>query len=366
MEKITELTQEQKEAIPAYIEKWIAIGLKTGETDWKTFDRFMPICYQKTRLTYPTRVVHVKSPLIGALASMIAEAIWRDRGAVDGAVGGAVREAVGGAVHGAKQNPLPKLVLSFVKEFGFNKKNLGWHYWIGGQFWIGGYYWGTAYSSFFFDVCGLKLSEDIHERAEAYRKICESVNYIWPNKDFVIVCARPQWIHRDTTGRLHSEHGMSIRYPDGWGLYHLHGVKFPEDIYRKIVNREYSAKEILRFTDIDQRVQAMKFAKDGLREFYRSEKGKVADTYEKVGINGILVRYELWDVPAGITFTKNVKFMIYDCPTALNRKEKREYSKGVPSTCKTVEEAMAWGISDDRHTVSEEDWSLMEPLVHES
>ena len=68
------------------------------------------------------------------------------------------------------------------------------------------------------------------ERALAYRKVCESVNYIWPNRDFVIVCARPVHIDRDKEGRLHSEKRMAIQYPDKWGLYMYHGVKVFEKI----------------------------------------------------------------------------------------------------------------------------------------
>jgi len=45
--RIKKLTQKQIEAMPEYAKKWIEIGLKTGETDWDTFDKYMPICYQK-------------------------------------------------------------------------------------------------------------------------------------------------------------------------------------------------------------------------------------------------------------------------------------------------------------------------------
>ena len=352
--RIKKLTKKQEEAIPAHVAKWIEIGLRTGETDWDTFDKYMPVCYQKAKIAYPKKVIRVQSPIVGAFAACIAEGILRNRyGAVDVAVRGAVDVAVGEAVDGAVDVALKKI-------------KLRWHYWIGGQFWVGGWYFGSpAYVAFFTDVCNLKLSANIMERATAYRRVCESVNYIWPNRDFVMVCAKPSAIYRDTQGRLHNEHGMSIRYPDGWGLYHLHGVRFEEVLYFKVVNREMVMKEILAITDIDQRVQAMKFAKDGLREWYASAGGKRIATYTKYLPNKKPVNYELWRIPKGKTFTKDVTFAVYDCPTAVNRGEKREYAKGVPDFT-TVPEAMSWGMSSDDVTVSPHDWELMEPLVSES
>jgi len=245
------------------------------------------------------------------------------------------------------------------------KKNLKWHDWFGGQFWVGGWYYGSpSYVDFFTNVCGLKLTVDISERAEAYRKVCESVNYIWPNSNFVIVCARPAEINRDEQGWLHNEHGMSIRYPDGWGLYHLHGVRFPKDLYLRVISGEMSAADILKIEDIDQRMQAMKFANGGLRDFFKAEGGNILDTYDK-RFRDKVVHYELWRVPKGETFTNDVHFMVYDCPTGLNRELPREYSKGVPPFNR-VAEAMAWGVSSDEFTVSPEEWELMEPLVHEA
>ena len=39
--------------------------------------------------------------------------------------------------------------------------------------------------------------------------------------------------------------------------------------------------------------------------------------------------------------------------------------KGVPA-CKTVAEAMSWGMSSDDNVISPENWKLLIPLVHES
>lgn len=46
---------------------------------------------------------------------------------------------------------------------------------------------------------------------------------------FCIVSDRPLVLNRDPEGRLHCEDGPSVRWRDGWCLYHWHGVRIPED-----------------------------------------------------------------------------------------------------------------------------------------
>ena len=91
------------------------------------------------------------------------------------------------------------------------------------------------------------------ERAFAIRKVCESVNYIWPNRDFVMVCARPTKINRDERGRLHSIIEKSIEYPDGWGLYHLHGVRLEKEWWTRIVNDTMTPEEIFAIDNLEHR-----------------------------------------------------------------------------------------------------------------
>ena len=96
MAKIEKLTKEQKDAMKSYADKWIEIGLRTGETDWDTFDKYMPICYQKAGLEYPKKIIRVQSPLVGALAASVAEALLKGKRNISlrGAVSDAVSDAV--------------------------------------------------------------------------------------------------------------------------------------------------------------------------------------------------------------------------------------------------------------------------------
>ena len=378
MEKIEKLTKEQEAAIPAYRDMWIKKGLQTGETDWDTFDKYMPICYEKAGLKYPTRVVRVNSPLVGGLASSIASRILNKEkgavreavggavdeavvravrgavreavvGAVDEAVGvavgvavrvavrGAVDEAVVGAVREAVRETVDEAVVRAVREAvreTVGEAKLNWHYWLGGQFWVGGWYWGASFVNFFFDVCKLELSKDIMERAEAYRKVCESVNYIWPNTDFVMVCARPIKITRNNQGRLHSDTEKAIEYPDSWGLYLLNGVRFSEELWTKVVSKKMPFEEILAIKDIDQRTQAMKYG--DIAEFLKHTKSELLSS-KRIH----RTKYELWKTPKEAEiFTVDAYHCVYKDPAT-----NLTYMSGVAPEIGVkgdVVEAMGW------------------------
>ena len=181
-----------------------------------------------------------------------------------------------------------KTVKDLAKNYG---TSLNWHDWLGGQFWVGGWwYWGIVFVNFFFDICKLKLAKDIMERAEAYRKVCESVNYIWPNRDFVIVCDRPEAIHRDADGRLHNPDGKSIVYKDGWGLCHLHGVKFTDEQLAKA--KTAAVQELLSWPDIEQRASILRDR--SLEQLLREAKATVIDETDECG------GYKLWEVDMGL------------------------------------------------------------------
>jgi hypothetical protein len=424
--RIDKLTKKQEAAMPAYRDHWIAKGLQTGETDWKTFEKFMPVCYEKAKIPYPKNVVRVQSPLVGALAAAVAEAILRKKGdavgdavdgavrdavgdavdgavrdavdgavrdavgdavdgavrdavggavrdavdgavrdavggavdgavrgavdgavgdavdgavrdAVDGAVGGAVGDAVGDAVRGAVRGAVGDAVRGAVRgalktAIAIATKagvTFSWHSWLGGQFWVGGWYWGVAFANFFFDICKLKLSKDIMERAVAYRKVCESVNYVWPNRDFVMVCARPKAIRRNAEGRLHSTEGLAIEYPDGWGLYMIHGVKFTEEQFEKA--KKATLKELISWEDIDQRAALLR--DKPLEEMLKEAKAVLMDKTDECG------GYELYELDLG--FRSKVRCMKYMGWSHYGEGRRKTYVKFVPPASSNCLETIA-------------------------
>ena len=408
MAKLVNLTKAQKDKFSVWVDKWVKIGLRTGEPDWNTFERYIRVVYKKANIVFPEKIIRVNSPLVGALAASLADTILTNnavggavddavddavggavydavggvvddavggvvRGAVDGAVRVAVGGAVGGVVGGAVHDDVNSIVRDAVDDAvrvavrdavrvavggAVDGKGLRWHGWFGGQFWVGGWWGSPSYVSFFTDVCNLELSEDIMERATAYRKICESVNYFWCNKNFVMVCARPKVINLNERCQLHSDTGKSIEYPDGWGLYHLNGVSFSKELWKRVVSKNMPFADILKIKDIDQRTQAMKYG--DVDEFLKYMKAELVDGYLKHTPDMDEVKYWLYKIPKNDVFKTDVFYMIYTDPSTGEK-----YMSGVPES-KTVAEAMAWKCSDEEYVMSPSDWVRMKPLIDES
>ena len=176
----------------------------------------------------------------------------------------------------------------------------------------------------------MKLNKDIAERALAYRKICESVNFIWPNRNFVIVCARPSKILRDESGRLHSETGNAIEYPDGWGLAAWHGTIIPLEW---ITKKSITPKDALECKNMEQRRAACEIL--GWHRILNELNAKIIDENTNPQI-GTLYEVNLPDSP-------KEKFLKVLCGT------EREFAINVDQKCKTALEAQQWMWQDDEY-----------------
>lgn len=253
VKRIEKLTPGQEAQMRPWAEKWIKIGLSTAETtdeDREKFKTAVGRCYEAAGLEAPKRIVWVKSPIVLALAAPVASMLialngklapakgrkkldlrgavdGAVRGAVDGAVHGAVGGAVGDAVHGERDT-----IRQQIRQAVAESIRRAWPYIFGGQFWVGSWgWWGSpSFVSFFREVCGLTLSEEMNARAQAYAETAMRACWWWPHKDFVMVCERPSVIARDERGRLHSLTGPACGFGDGWGVYAVHGVRVPANV----------------------------------------------------------------------------------------------------------------------------------------
>jgi hypothetical protein len=170
----------------------------------------------------------VEDAVRGAVGDAVGDAV---RGAVRGAVRDAVGDAVRDAVRGLKSKRQSDALAKEIRTAIGAMLQRAWYLIIGGQFWVGGWYWGSpSYVSFMTEACGLELDPRIAAAAKAYQETAQSACWWWPHRDFVMVCERPRNIDRDARGRLHSLNGAAIAWPDGWGVYSVHGVRVPADI----------------------------------------------------------------------------------------------------------------------------------------
>src|SRR3990167_4234518 len=370
------ITLEEKLKMNIIVEKWKSIALRTHPINKEKITIAINKLYEAAGLKHP-RIVTVPSPLVGRFAAGIASAVWHLRktnaatyAATYDATDAATRDATDAATHSAtdaaitkKQHWLKTLIQKFTPyeiRFTLGCISLSWKLYQGWNMWTA----FPAYGEAIRDVLNLK-GLPCWNKYQAWEDTAKEGGFRYMHEEFCIVSDFPEVLKVDDQNRAHNEHGPSHRWRDGFEIYHLHGVRFPKELCLKIISREMDMSEILAIEDIDQRVQAMKFAKNGLREFYQSEDGKMIDHYVKMDTKGRPINYELWKIPAGKTFNQEVHFAIYNCPSAIERGEQREYSKGVPAF-NTVAEALSWGMSDDQNVLTPEDWKQLLPLRDES
>ena len=248
--RIDALTPEQAARMPEWRDKWIAVGLRTGPSDRPAFERHVAACYRAATMDPPKRIIWVPSPWALAIrapteafmlglsdriakaelgAQINAQVDDQVRDQVNAQVNAQVRAQVNAQVNAQVRAQVRDQVGAIMAGL-YRAISGSWHHYMGGQFWVGGWYWGTAYQSYFRDVCGLDIGEEMAARAIAYAGTCEAACWWWPHKDFVMVCERPIHIDRDAQGRLHSDTRLAIEWPDGWGIAMSHGVRLPDDV----------------------------------------------------------------------------------------------------------------------------------------
>ncbi|QQS40365.1 MAG: hypothetical protein IPM63_13485 [Acidobacteriota bacterium] len=302
VEKIISLTDEQVAGIPDWKRKWIEIGLATGDADFERAEAAFRFAYSAIGVPFPKKVVRVESPFVGTLAACICnrllngkvlenelrheissdvdvaiwEAIWPD--VHEELVHNTLGAGVGEVVYKKVYEPIS---LAFADLFSLDEESgsieipasdpavvhhwdtvsaiveritgetiddipdgLRWHRWGQGQFALEAWAGSPVYMSFLTDICGLRMDPKMHLRLEAWLSICESINFFWPNSEFLILCDRPVRISRDNKSRLHHTVQKAIEYKDGWGLWYVQGHLVKDSVGPRfsIEGREYIAK----------------------------------------------------------------------------------------------------------------------------
>jgi len=238
-----------------------------------------------------------------------------------------VREAVESAVESAVFSEVESAVRE-AADSAPRRISVFWHYWLGGALWP----WWPSYESFMREVCGLRLPDDLSERAAAYASTSENAGYWWPNRNFIMACERPVAIRRDTEGRLHNESGKSIEWPDGWGLHSWHGVTIPDEWIEK--KGQLTPETAITWGNIEQRRAACEII--GWDNILDQLNARSIDRDADPMI-GELVEVNIPDVG-------REKFLRVLCGTG------RRFALPVPPTMQTALQANAWTFGMDEKT----------------
>jgi len=235
--KITKLTPAQLARIPEVRDQWLATGLSTERADRPRAEAGVRLAYEAAGLEPPKIIVWLDSPMAGTIGAallsgtkaagaqvraqvgaqvwaqvrdqvrdqvgaqvwaQVGDQVWDQvgaqvgaqvRGQVWGQVGGQVRDQVGAQVYRAV----------------WGQHDVGW----------------LSFYAYFAEVCGL----DAAKRLRGLSEVAAASGWWWPFSGVVILTERPTVLARDMENRLHSDTGPALLYPDGFGIWAIHGLR---------------------------------------------------------------------------------------------------------------------------------------------
>lgn len=272
VDRVDALTAEQEAAMEGHMHRWLALAHSTEPANWRLSEEGIRECYRYIDSAYPEgRYVTVSSPAIGGFAFSAAAQFIHMASEYEGPSIVArpttmtVHELVSTVHHTVGQrasNPeagkvliectdatvraclpelsalLPRLddraarefIAQAVNEMPMAVRRLH-HRYLGGQWWLG---W-QAHTSYFRDVCFLRLPGDLWSRDRAYARAQSYTGWWWPHRNFVLVCDRPEVMAVEkvpqsgwASYRLHQVGGPALRWRDGTENHFWHGLPVPE------------------------------------------------------------------------------------------------------------------------------------------
>lgn len=159
---------------------------------------------------------------------------------------------------------------------------------------------------------------------------------------FCIVCEKPNYLTRDARNRLHNEERSAVSWRDTYEQHYLFGVHFAKDLWKKVVGKQLSFKEIMSMENIEQRMVALKMMKP--EELLTEAKAELINKSARG--NELYLIKDLFSIPA--------YFLKYSCPST-----GRVYISGIdPQYAKEnplADDCMAW-----KHNMTIDEYKMLE------
>jgi len=236
MSKITSLTDEQKELCKEYADKWIKVGLDTGEIDVPESLSALKEAYENVQMTFPEKHEVYDSPS-AAIKAM------KEKYDVD--------VTPNDFIYGAHDSP-----------------------------WV-------AFYNYFDEVLGL---DNIHDKINPFVRLAKSCGWVLLFDELVVLTRKPTHLRFDNQNRAHCDHDFAIKFADDTGVTVWHGQAVPQEwIFDK---SSIDAEVLLRWENIEQRRCACEIV--GWAEVLEHLNSTVIDKDEDTTI-GILYEIDLPD-----------------------------------------------------------------------
>src|SRR3990167_906391 len=245
---IERLTQNQKEKIAFYRDKWTAIGLSTQKADKKMAETGIKKAYEIAGLKCP-KIIWTLSPLSSGLAryfvfkiiknkkvcasvrESVCDSVWASvwdsvcasvRESVCDSVCESIRESacdsirdsvcdsVCDSIRESACDSIRESVWDSIRDSVYGQHN---------AVWLG-----------FYDYCRNELKlEKQTDKIIGLMMIAQSANWFLPHENICWISERHD-VCKFKNGKIHSEKGPAIHYPDGFEIYALNGVRVPKNI----------------------------------------------------------------------------------------------------------------------------------------
>jgi hypothetical protein len=173
---ITELTKEQEEKIPVYLDKYLKIGMSTEQSSKEDAENAIIRSYLYMGRPKP-EIIWASSPLEGAKIAL--KLLIGDR------------------------QPTPEEISNIVSAASYGSFEA---------------YWVSFYS---FACYELGVAKD--ELIDIVNDIVKHCGVYWTFEDTVVLTPKPIKLSVNEEGALNNTEGLALEYPDGWGIYAING-----------------------------------------------------------------------------------------------------------------------------------------------
>ena len=351
---ITELTPEQEAMLPAFREKWRAIGLNTDPIDRQKAERSIknlykiagedePIvlffdspaaCLISRALLQKTELFVAEDQLVnqlrGQLWNQLMHQFWDQLGGqpwdqlwnqlrvqLEGELGGQLvsklRDQLRDQFRGQLEDQFRGQLEDQLRGRLWKVHDSLWF--IGGwdNFWLAFYKFGQE--------IGVAYKNQDH--LDAYTDYATEAGVMYAYKGIAFASDRAEKLSFDDERRLHCENDYAMKFRDGYGLCSWHGVRVPDEW---ILSKSLDAKTALAQQNMEQRRVACEIV--GWNNILLELKAKRIDKHDNPFV-GELLEVELPDIGREV-------FLKVKCPTG------RDFAMPVPPHIKTSEQAQRW------------------------
>jgi hypothetical protein len=102
------------------------------------------------------------------------------------------------------------------------------------------YFWGQQDSFWiafylFAAKIGVRFAKENLELLNNWSAISRSTSWWWPYENICIMSERHTYVEFDNQNRLHCLKDKAVSFSDGWGVYAIHGIRFDEKLFKKLV-----------------------------------------------------------------------------------------------------------------------------------